>query len=171
MLYYLALGSNLGKRMDFLAGAVNALGDEVTKISNVYETEPVGGPTNQYPYLNLVLQVETDSGPFAMLRRVSSIETDSGRVRGVVNGPRTLDIDIVFIEGVRVRSKDLIVPHPRAFERGFVIAPLADLSPSVALRLSPSLFRAINRETPRIGSKALPGVVDVGSLDGIINAV
>ncbi len=169
MLYYLALGSNLGDRRKFLADAVSTLGYMVTKISNVYETEPVGGPKGQGPYLNLVLQVETGVGPFAMLRRINSIETDSGRVRSIVNDPRTLDIDIVFIEGVRIHSKDLIVPHPRAHERGFVIAPLADVAPSVAMTLAPSLFGAIDRGSPRVGREVLPGVVDVGTLNEFVD--
>ncbi len=164
MQFFLALGSNLGDRSHFLAGAVGALGDVAKKLSNVYETEAVGGPKGQGSYLNMVLQAETTVGPFAMLRWINSIEMEYGRVRGVVNGPRTLDIDIVYVEGVRVKSKELVIPHPRAFERGFVIAPLADLSPAVALEISPSLYGALKRESPRVGTEVLPGVIDVGLL-------
>lgn len=123
----LALGSNLGDREGFLRLAVQELGP--SRQSQVWETDPIGGPEGQGPYLNMVVAVPTDLDPFALLRRCQRIERLAGRVRESRWGPRTLDIDVLFYDGVTVTSEELTVPHPRLAERRFVLAPLEEVAP------------------------------------------
>ncbi len=127
---YIALGSNLGDRMEFLRGAVAALGS-VTAMSHVYETEPIGGPDAQGPYLNMVVRVETALDPFALLRRCRRIEQAAMRQRVVHWGPRTLDVDLLFFDDIRISSETLTIPHPRINERRFVLVPLAEIAPEL----------------------------------------
>jgi dihydroneopterin aldolase/2-amino-4-hydroxy-6-hydroxymethyldihydropteridine diphosphokinase len=124
----LALGSNLGDRAGFLRHAVRHAGVLVAQ-SQVYETAPIGGPGGQGPYLNMVIAVDTPLDPYALLRRNQRIEASAGRERKVHWGPRTLDIDILFYDDVRIDSPGLVVPHPRITERRFVLAPLAEVAP------------------------------------------
>jgi dihydroneopterin aldolase / 2-amino-4-hydroxy-6-hydroxymethyldihydropteridine diphosphokinase len=124
----LALGSNLGDREAFLRLAVAELGP--VRQSQVWETDPVGGPERQGPYLNMVVAVRTDLDPFALLRRCQRVERLAGRVREVRWGPRTLDIDILFYDDVTMTSGDLVLPHPSYAERRFVLAPLAEVAPA-----------------------------------------
>ena len=123
----LALGSNLGDREAFLRMAVAELG--TSRQSQVWETEPVGGPEHQGPYLNMVVAVRTDLDPFALLRRCHRVERLAGRVRDVRWGPRTLDIDVLFYDDATIETPELTVPHPRVGERRFVLAPLAEVAP------------------------------------------
>lgn len=125
---YVALGSNLGDRESFLRLGVLGLG-HVTAMSSVYETDPVGGPDDQGPYLNMVVELETSLDPFALLRRCQRIESEAMRQRSVHWGPRTLDVDIIQFGDIRVDSEDLVVPHPRFAERRFVLEPLAEIAP------------------------------------------
>lgn len=126
----LGMGSNLGDRAAHLRAAVDAL-DGVVGVSDVYETEPVGGP-DQGPYLNIVVAVETDLAPRQLLGVCQRLEAAAHRVRTERWGPRTLDVDILWIDGVTVDEPDLQVPHPRMRERRFVMAPLADVAADVA---------------------------------------
>jgi len=125
---YLGLGSNLGDRLGHLRRAIESLRqiDARLVVSPLYETAPVGGP-EQGPYLNCVVRLDTELGPFELLELAHRLETEAGRVRTVKNGPRTLDVDVLLIEGVEVKTAELTVPHPRMYERGFVLAPLEDL--------------------------------------------
>lgn len=125
---FLALGSNLGDREGYLRFAVRQLGN-VVAMSQVYETAPVGGPDDQGPYLNMVVEVETSLDPFALLRRCQRIEAEAARQRLVRWGPRTLDVDIVAYDDIEIMSAELTVPHPRFAERRFVLAPLSDIAP------------------------------------------
>ena len=125
---YVALGSNLGDREGYLRLGVRGLG-HVTAMSAVYETEPVGGPDGQGPFLNMVVEVETSLDPSALLRRCQRIEAEAMRQRVVHWGPRTLDVDIVAFDGVTMQSDELTIPHPRFHERPFVLAPLSDIAP------------------------------------------
>jgi 2-amino-4-hydroxy-6-hydroxymethyldihydropteridine diphosphokinase len=127
---FLALGSNLGDRAAELRQAVNAMPD-LAVASNVYETDPVGGPEGQGAYLNMVVQLETDRSPRQLLETCRSLEAAAGRVRELQWGPRTLDVDVLWIDGVTVDEADLQVPHPRLRERPFVLAPLAELAPDI----------------------------------------
>ncbi len=127
---FLGLGSNLGDRVDLLRGAVSSLPDLVA-VSPVYETKPMGGPDDQGAYLNLVVELDTGLGPRELLGLCHTLEQAAGRVREVRWGPRTLDVDVLWIEGCTVEETDLQVPHPRLWERRFVLAPLADLAPDL----------------------------------------
>lgn len=123
-----ALGSNLGDRVGFLRYAVAQLGS-VLRQSRVYETDPVGGPDAQGAYLNMVAVVETPLDPFAFIRRCQRIEAMAGRQRIVHWGPRTLDIDLLFYDDANISTDDLLVPHPRIFQRRFVLHPLSEVAP------------------------------------------
>ncbi len=137
---FLGLGSNLGDRRRFLAQAVASLPD-LYAVSPVYETEPVGGPPGQGPYLNLVAELRTERGARDLLGVARRLEAAAGRVRTERWGPRTLDVDILAVGDEVVDEPDLSVPHPRLAERGFVLFPLADLAPEVADALGPPGWR------------------------------
>ncbi|MBX3286820.1 MAG: 2-amino-4-hydroxy-6-hydroxymethyldihydropteridine diphosphokinase [Actinobacteria bacterium] len=127
---FLSLGSNLGDRRKQLAEAIDSLGASVRAVSPVYETDPVGGP-DQGRFLNLVVELDTDLSPRELLAVCHRLESAAGRVRIERWGPRSLDVDIVWIDGVTVDEPDLEIPHPRMHERRFVLAPLADLAPEL----------------------------------------
>lgn len=126
----LGLGSNLGDRVAHLRTAVASLGDEVTAVSDVYETEPVGGP-EQGPYLNLVVALRTARPARDLLATAQALESAAGRVREERWGPRTLDVDVLWIDGEEVDEPDLRVPHPRMAGRAFVLVPLGDVAPDL----------------------------------------
>jgi 2-amino-4-hydroxy-6-hydroxymethyldihydropteridine diphosphokinase len=127
---FLGLGSNLGDRRRYLRDAVGALPD-VVAVSPVYETSPVGGPPGQGPYLNLVVELDTPLGPRELLELAHRLEESAARERKERWGPRTLDVDVLLVDDVTVDEPDLVVPHPRMWERRFVLAPLADLAPEL----------------------------------------
>jgi 2-amino-4-hydroxy-6-hydroxymethyldihydropteridine diphosphokinase len=133
---YLGLGSNLGDRRGHLRQAVHGLPD-VVAVSPVYETDPVGGPLDQSPYLNLVVQLDTDLSPRELLEVGRRLEEAAGRVRTERDGPRTLDVDVLLVGDLHVDEPDLVVPHPRMWQRRFVLAPLADLATGDVRRLGP----------------------------------
>jgi 2-amino-4-hydroxy-6-hydroxymethyldihydropteridine diphosphokinase len=95
----------------------------------VYETDPVGGPGGQGPFLNMVVVLETILDPYALLRRCRQIEALASRQRTVYWGPRTLDIDVLFYDDIRIEDELLTIPHPRLHQRRFVLAPLQDVAP------------------------------------------
>ncbi|MFL6203879.1 MAG: 2-amino-4-hydroxy-6-hydroxymethyldihydropteridine diphosphokinase [Acidimicrobiales bacterium] len=128
---FLGLGSNLGDRVGHLRAAVAALPD-VAAVSPVYETDPLGGPGEQRPYLNLVVELDTPSSPRQLLELCRRLEADAHRVRAERWGPRTLDVDVLWVDGSTASDDDLEVPHPRMWERRFVLVPLADLAPDLA---------------------------------------
>jgi len=103
---------------------------DVVEVSTVYETAPVGGP-EQGPYLNCVVRLETDLSPRVLLGLCREREMAAGRVRRVKWGPRTLDVDILWVDGESVDDEDLTVPHPRMYERAFVLIPLRDVAPDL----------------------------------------
>jgi 2-amino-4-hydroxy-6-hydroxymethyldihydropteridine diphosphokinase len=128
--YAIALGSNLGDRVQHLRAAlveIRRMG-EIQGISGLYETAPVGGPA-QDPYLNAVVIVECPLQPGHLLDRLQAVESDLGRERSVRWGPRTLDLDIIATDGDQVQTPGLEIPHPRATERRFVLEPLAEVWP------------------------------------------
>jgi dihydroneopterin aldolase/2-amino-4-hydroxy-6-hydroxymethyldihydropteridine diphosphokinase len=132
----LALGSNLGARQQELQRAVDQLaatpGLRVTAVSPVYETDPVGGP-DQPDYLNAVVLAETDLAAADLLRRAHAIEAAGRRTREVRWGPRTLDVDIIAYGDQVSADPTLTLPHPRARERAFVLAPWRDADPDAEL--------------------------------------
>lgn len=123
-----ALGSNLGDRADYLRYAVDHLGPLVAE-SQVFETDPIGGPGGQGPYLNMVVAFDTVLDPYALVRRLQRIEAEAGRQRIVHWGARTLDLDLLFYDDAIISSPELTVPHPRYAERRFVLAPLSEVAP------------------------------------------
>ncbi|MDQ6678607.1 MAG: 2-amino-4-hydroxy-6-hydroxymethyldihydropteridine diphosphokinase [Acidobacteriota bacterium] len=129
---FLGLGSNMGDREKNIRQAVrelNASGVPIQRLSPIYETEPEG-ITGQPLFLNAVAQAETNLFPPQLLSCIHAIEARMKRVRTVRNGPRTIDIDIIFYQSAVFKTKDLEIPHPRFRERRFVLAPLADLVPN-----------------------------------------
>lgn len=134
----IALGSNLGDRLANLRRAVTALQQlgEMTAVSSLYETEPVGGP-EQGPYLNAVVVLDSTLDPARLLEEALRIEDEAGRVRSQRWAPRTLDLDLITAVGpegaVRRHPPDLSLPHPRAAERAFVLVPLAEAWPQAPL--------------------------------------
>ena len=129
---FLGLGSNMGDRMGRLEMAVKELRnlDPALSVSPVYESAPLGGPDGQERFLNCVVRLETTMTPRQLLATASRLEELAGRVRTVRNGPRTLDVDVLIVGDLSVCEPDLVVPHPRMSERGFVLAPLEDLDAS-----------------------------------------
>ena len=126
---FLGLGSNLGDRRALLAAAVAALPD-VVAVSPLYETDPVGGPA-QGSFLNLVVELSTSRSARELLAVCAEREAEAERVREVRWGPRTLDVDVLWVDGEEVDEPDLVVPHPRLWARRFVLAPLRDLAPDL----------------------------------------
>ncbi len=104
---------------------------DLVAVSPVYETDPVGGPQGQRPYLNLVVELSTTRSPRQLLELAGRLERQAGRVRGERWGPRTLDVDVLLVGDLVVDEPDLVVPHPRMYERAFVLVPLADLAPEL----------------------------------------
>lgn len=154
---FLGLGSNLGDRRRHLAEAVAGLPDLVA-VSPLYQSEPVGGPPGQGPYLNLVAELGTEMTPRQLLALCHHLEEAAGRVRKERWGPRTLDVDVLLVGDLVLEEADLVVPHPRMWERAFVVAPLADLAPE----LVPSGWQSGVAEGRVVGT-AEPA----GSLEGI----
>jgi 2-amino-4-hydroxy-6-hydroxymethyldihydropteridine diphosphokinase len=132
---YISLGSNLGDSLQTLRRAAVALGalGAVVAASSVYETDPVGF-TEQPAFLNAVVELDTTLEPLPLLDALLAIEADSGRERGIRFGPRTLDLDLIWYDGLQLESDRLTLPHPRAHEREFVLRPLADIAPGMELR-------------------------------------
>ena len=140
-----ALGSNLGDRLEYLQAAVDTLTDSSeiipVAVSPVYESDPVGGPEGQPMFLNAVLVVDTTLSPRSLMERAQSTETAYGRKREMLNGPRTLDIDVLAVGDVTAQDDDLRVPHPRLAERAFVLVPWADVDPTFTV---PGLGRVVD---------------------------
>lgn len=132
--YAVALGSNMGARLEHLQEGISALSrlGTIGAVSGLYETAPVGGP-EQGPYLNAVATIESDLEPPALLVGLHHIEKDQGRSRTTRWGPRTLDLDIVTSDGAPVSTHELTIPHPRAVERRFVLQPLAEVWPGASV--------------------------------------
>lgn len=143
---FLSLGSNLGDSRRLLADAVDSLPD-VVATSHVYETDPVGGPS-QGNFLNLVVELDTELTPLQLLGVCHRIESSAERTREVRWGPRTLDIDIIWMDGVEMDTERLTIPHPRWKVRRFVLAPLRDLAPDLVderdLQLSEGTVRRVD---------------------------
>lgn len=126
------LGSNLGDRLANLQFAIDSLnatvGTQVHSISPVYETDPVGGPA-QDDYLNAVAVLKTILSPEQLLDATQQIELAAHRERNEYWGPRTLDLDLLAMDDLTLNSQNLVLPHPRAHERGFVLLPWSTLDP------------------------------------------
>ena len=132
---YLGLGSNLGDRGKYLRDAVAQLASkkkesiEVVCVSDIYETEPVGGPEDQPVFWNIVVAIDTSLSPRELLKICFDLECAAERVRLEKWGPRTLDVDILAVGNLIINEVDLVIPHPEMARRRFVIEPLSDIAP------------------------------------------
>lgn len=133
---YIAVGSNLGDRLANLKNALVLLNQEakirVVNVSSIYETDPVGFE-DQGPFLNIVIQVETGLEPQDLLKSCLEIELVLGRKREIRWGPRTLDLDILLYNQENIETDELIIPHPRMYNRAFVMIPLLEIIKNTAI--------------------------------------
>jgi len=133
MKYFLGLGSNLGKKGRNLRQALALLekaGVCLLRSSSIYRTQPVGIPDQPWFY-NHVVEVETMLSPLELLKLIKRIEQRMGRKASVQNAPRRIDIDILLAGNTVVRTKELVIPHPRLDKRNFVLVPLSEIAPDV----------------------------------------
>lgn len=132
MKYIIGVGTNIGNRKENIERAIESINllpyTDVLRASGVYETEPVGY-ARQENFYNIILEVKSQFEPNEMLGACLGIEAGFGRLRTVKNGPRIIDLDVIFAENLIVETKNFIVPHPRYFERRFVLEPLMELYP------------------------------------------
>lgn len=130
---FLGMGSNLGDRLKFLDTAIEKLdtlpGIYLKKISSIFENPPLVGGPEQGPFLNLVVELESELKPLEVLSHIQEIEKTGGRQRSVFWGPRTIDIDMLFYGDEIINTPELKVPHPERYKRNFVMLPLLELSP------------------------------------------
>jgi 2-amino-4-hydroxy-6-hydroxymethyldihydropteridine diphosphokinase len=128
---YLSLGTNLGDRRAHLEAAIPLIVEsDDYRLSHVYESEPVGG-VEQEDFWNMVVEIMTDASPKELLLRARRAESAAKRTREVRWGPRTLDVDVLLVGEETSEEPDILVPHPRLYERSFVLVPLHELAPSL----------------------------------------
>jgi 2-amino-4-hydroxy-6-hydroxymethyldihydropteridine diphosphokinase len=149
---FVAVGTNLGDRWARLVAAGRALreapGVAVVRASRVWDTAPLGPP--QPRYLNAVLELETTRTPASLLRLLREVEQAAGRLRDVRWGPRTLDLDLLLVGDLVVRTPELTIPHPEMERRRFVLAPLAELRPDMVVPGTDSTVGRLLAEAPEL---------------------
>lgn len=164
---YLALGSNISPRMDYLNKAMARLnevdGIQILEHSSIYETMPVGS-VEQSDFLNQVVELETSFQALDLLKICQGIEDDLGRVRDVRWGPRTIDLDILLYNEEHIKMDQLIVPHPRMHERAFVLVPLNDLDPNIKI---PVLNKMVSEQLALLTNEERRGVKKWIKSDGV----
>ena len=155
---YLALGSNMGNRLANLKAAINNLTPQmaVKARSSVYETPP-WGYTEQSAFLNQVIMAETYLQPQALLAHLKRLEKALGRKPSFQNGPRLIDIDILFFDDLVIDTPPLVIPHPRLHERAFVLIPLADIAPDL---IHPILYKSVREMLADVNSA---GIIRIAS--------
>jgi 2-amino-4-hydroxy-6-hydroxymethyldihydropteridine diphosphokinase len=155
VIVYLGLGSNLGDRQQNMSRAIDMMPNsvDVRRISSCYETEPLGY-ARQPRFLNAVCEAATTLPPDGLLAVLKEIECRLGRRPSFADAPRPMDIDILFYGDRVTRSADLVIPHPRIEERGFVLVPLAEISPAL---VHPVTGRTVREMLTRLGR--IEGVV------------
>ncbi|MCK1990872.1 2-amino-4-hydroxy-6-hydroxymethyldihydropteridine diphosphokinase [Lysinibacillus fusiformis] len=153
---YLSIGTNIGERYENLQQAVALLREkeniEVVRVSSVYETAAVGY-TDQADFLNIAVHLKTDASSTEMLKICQSIEQELGRVREFRWGPRIIDLDILLYNQETIETENLLVPHPRMYERAFVLVPLVEITPAPfgdQLQQAHHLLQQMDRESEGI---------------------
>jgi 2-amino-4-hydroxy-6-hydroxymethyldihydropteridine diphosphokinase len=164
-LAFLGLGSNVGDRLEHLRGAVAALAARDVRFvrsSSVYETEPVGLVPDQPDFYNACIEVETELWPEDLLAACKAIEAQLGRdPGGVRHGPRAIDVDLLLLDDRRYSSERLTLPHPTIRERRFVLVPLLELDPALALPDGTQLRQALEALGPgQAVRKVAPPLID-----------
>jgi 2-amino-4-hydroxy-6-hydroxymethyldihydropteridine diphosphokinase len=158
---YLGLGSNVGDRAEHLRAAIEMLGErgvEVEAVSSSYETEPVGEVLDQPDFLNAAIRIRTELEPGDLLHVCKEVETDRGRqLDAPRHSPRPLDIDLLLLGDLELSTNRLTLPHPEVTTRRFVLAPLLELDPQLALpdgtKLSDALAAlASGQRAERVGT-------------------
>lgn len=131
---YLGLGSNLGDRRRNIEGAIKLMAQrkniKVREVSSLYETEPVGYEDQRW-FINGVLKVETTLKPRELLEALKEIEEALNRKRDLRWGPRTVDLDILLYDDLKIEAQDFVIPHPEMHRRAFVLVPLAEIAPDL----------------------------------------
>lgn len=150
---FISLGSNIGDRSNFLKKALKKLSSsypiKLVNVSSIYETDPVGY-TDQDLFLNMVVQLDTELSPFELLKACLETEKNLGRKRETHWGPRTIDLDILLYNEENIITERLTIPHPRMFERSFVIIPLLEISPEAII---PSLNKSLREVADELSDR------------------
>jgi len=161
MRVYIALGSNLGNREEYLRAAVRGLSErqvDITGTASVYSTAP-RDVLDQPRFLNTAIEADTTLSPQELLAACLDIEKNNNRVRSINKGPRTLDIDIIFYGTEIIRTPDLTIPHPRFALRRFVLAPLAEIAPNFVDPVSGKTIAELLAHCPDEGEVLLAGAL------------
>ncbi|MCS7202302.1 MAG: 2-amino-4-hydroxy-6-hydroxymethyldihydropteridine diphosphokinase [Dictyoglomus sp.] len=148
---FIGIGTNLGDKIKNIDEALNRLKDKglnIIKISSIIETEPYGYK-NQDNFLNAVCLIETDLSPFELLDLLLEVEKEMGRVRTIKWGPRIIDLDIIFYDDLIINHEKLIIPHPDAHNRIFVMEPLFEIEPDFLHPIFKKTVREIYLELKR----------------------
>lgn len=134
---YIGIGANLGNREDNINKAIDYIRAsdrfQIINVSSLYETMPWGN-TNQPAFLNGAITVRTSAPPLELLHFCQSVENDLGRVRHEHWGPRTIDLDLLYIDGIEINTSELMLPHPYMLERSFVLVPLMEIAPDLMVK-------------------------------------
>jgi len=158
-LAYIGIGSNVGDRLGYSQQAViklSSCGITVTKVSSLYESDPVDY-LQQDKFYNAVAEVETTYDPFALLQRCQQIEQELGKKIAIPKGPRTIDLDILFYQDRIINQSGLTIPHPSALKRPFVVIPMAEIAP--------------NFISSSMGNKTIKAVLDIMPIDQTVRKV
>ena len=160
---YIGIGSNLGNRISFMRSAIVGMKHigKVVSTSSIYETEPFQVNEVQPMYLNMAIELHTSLTPSQLLAELQKIETTNGRHRTRSNEPRTLDLDILMIDQLMIQQQHITVPHPRMHLRAFVLAPLAEIAPTL---MHPKLNKTISQLLQHISQD---GVAKLGKLQNV----
>jgi 2-amino-4-hydroxy-6-hydroxymethyldihydropteridine diphosphokinase len=164
---YVGLGSNLGDRAARLRAGIEGLraaGLDLDAVSSVWESEPVDAPAAPW-FLNMAVSGKTDLAPLDLLDLLLEVERRAGRVRTVPNAPRTLDLDLLLLGDLRWHDERLVLPHPRMWERRFVLEPLREIAPELR---NPTSGRTVAEECERARHRSVAFEVGRLRLAGII---